>query len=95
VLVSVSDSGPGIPGSEQPHVFEPFFRGQQARDGQIRGSGLGLNLVQRIAEAHGGRVTLDSSPRTGSRFTIELPAAPAKTAPDSAEVTRAEAHPSR
>ncbi len=95
VLVTVSDSGPGIPASEQPHVFEPFFRGQRARDGQIRGSGLGLNLVQRIAEAHGGRVALDSAPVKGSRFTIELPAASAKLVRASSEVTRAEAHPSR
>jgi len=95
VLVSVSDSGPGIPEAEQPHVFEPFFRGQQARDGQIRGSGLGLNLVQRIAEAHGGRVVLESVTGKGSRFTIELPAASAKQARSSAEVTSAEAHPSR
>ncbi len=73
VAVTVRDRGPGIPAAEQPHLFEPFFRGQQARDAQIRGSGLGLSLVRRTAEAHGGRVTVRSAAGHGTAFTIFLP----------------------
>jgi signal transduction histidine kinase len=58
-------------------VFEPFFRGHAAVAAQIHGNGLGLDLVRRITERHGGRVSLESEPGRGSRFTVELPAASA------------------
>jgi signal transduction histidine kinase len=75
VSISISDRGPGIPPSELPHLFEPFFRGRRAREGQIRGSGLGLSLVQQIAREHGGRVEVSSTPGEGSRFSLVLPEA--------------------
>ena len=75
VSISVSDRGPGIPASEVPHLFEAFYRGRRARDQQVRGSGLGLSLVQQIAREHGGRVEVDTSPGKGSRFSIILPMA--------------------
>lgn len=75
VLVSVSDRGRGIPADEMAHIFEPFYRGRFALSQQIHGNGLGLSLVKRIAEAHGGRVTVKSSPGQGATFTIALPAA--------------------
>jgi signal transduction histidine kinase len=75
VWISVSDRGPGIPASEVPHLFEAFYRGRRARDQQVRGSGLGLSLVQQIAREHGGRVEVDTSPGKGSRFSIILPMA--------------------
>jgi signal transduction histidine kinase len=60
VLTSVADRGRGIPAADLARVFEPFYRGRRAIDQQIRGNGLGLSLVKRIAEAAGGRVTVKS-----------------------------------
>jgi signal transduction histidine kinase len=73
VKIAVQDHGRGIPSSELPHVFEPFFRGRSAVDGQLQGSGLGLSLVKEAAEAHGGRVDVSSSEGWGSTFHISLP----------------------
>ena len=78
VRITISDHGPGIPASELPHIFEPFYRGADAVNRQVEGSGLGLSLVQRIVVAHGGRVTVSSRPGSGSAFTITLPAAAAE-----------------
>ncbi len=74
VALTVRDRGAGIPADELPHLFEPFFRGRAAREAQMRGSGLGLSLVQNMAEAHGGRVDVESTPGRGSAFTLYLPA---------------------
>jgi signal transduction histidine kinase len=78
VVIAVSDRGRGIPAQELPHIFEAFYRGRHAIDQQVRGNGLGLNLVKRIVEAHGGRVSVRSAAGEGSTFTIKLPAAPAE-----------------
>jgi signal transduction histidine kinase len=75
VQIAVSDRGPGIAADDLGHIFEPFYRGQNATERQIHGNGLGLSLVKRIAEAHGGRVTVRSSPGAGATFTLHLPAA--------------------
>ena len=75
VRVTVEDRGSGISTSDLPHVFEPFFRSSDVVAAQVKGSGLGLSLVQHIARAHGGRVTVDSAVGRGSAFTIHLPAA--------------------
>jgi two-component system phosphate regulon sensor histidine kinase PhoR len=75
--LSVSDLGSGVPASEQPRIFERFFRGRSASSTRARGSGIGLSLVQHIADAHGGRVEVESPTRPdgrGARFTITLPA---------------------
>jgi len=69
-------AGLGIDPDDRKHIFEPFYRGREAVSRQIKGSGLGLNLVQRIAEAHGGRVAVTSEPGKGSTFTIMLPGVP-------------------
>ena len=66
----VADQGPGIPKEVEGRIFERFGRVEASRG--IRGSGLGLPIVAAIAKAHGGRVTLSSSP-VGSRFGIEIP----------------------
>jgi two-component system sensor histidine kinase SenX3 len=76
VVFTVEDRGLGIAPEDRHHVFEPFYRGREAVSQQIQGSGLGLNLVARIAEAHGGRVTLTTEPGKGSTFTLSLPALP-------------------
>ena len=82
VQISVSDRGRGIDAEDLAHIFEPFYRGRYALDRQIHGNGLGLSLVQRIAEAHGGRVTVKSAPGEGTTFTIHLPAARTDAAAD-------------
>lgn len=75
VTFTVEDRGLGIDAEDRKHIFEPFYRGREAVSRQIQGSGLGLNLVHRIAEAHGGKVTVASEPGKGSTFTLVLPAA--------------------
>jgi two-component system, OmpR family, sensor kinase len=68
----VRDTGSGISSADQERIFERFTRGKGAHR-RYRGSGLGLAIVKSIAEAHGGRVELDSKPGQGSTFTIVLP----------------------
>ncbi|HVJ45789.1 MAG TPA: HAMP domain-containing sensor histidine kinase [Luteolibacter sp.] len=74
-MIGISDRGPGIPEEEQDSVFEPFFRGEAAREQQIRGSGIGLGLVKEIIEAHRGEVSVCSEPGSGAMFTVVLPVA--------------------
>ena len=74
VEIEVVDHGIGIPVREQSHVFEPFYRGDEAKSAQIHGNGLGLSLVKSIVQAHQGRISLESTEGKGSRFTISLPA---------------------
>ncbi|MBI4878020.1 MAG: HAMP domain-containing histidine kinase [Acidobacteria bacterium] len=76
VEIRVADRGPGIPAGEQERIFDPFFRGRRAVQDQVHGSGLGLNLVKRIVEAHGGTVTVRSEPMQGAEFVMRIPAAP-------------------
>ena len=65
VQIAVSDRGRGIAAEDLAHIFEPFYRGRYALERQIHGNGLGLSLVRRIAEAHGGRITVTSSSGVG------------------------------
>jgi signal transduction histidine kinase len=76
VEIRVADRGPGIPPDEQQHIFEPFFRGRRAIQDQIHGTGLGLNLVKKIVEAHGGTIHVKSEPAHGAEFIVRLPAIP-------------------
>lgn len=71
--IAIQDNGLGISPDDLPHVFEPFYRGRQARQSQIHGNGLGLSLVKRAVEAHGGRITVESTQGQGSVFTVYLP----------------------
>jgi two-component system sensor histidine kinase PilS (NtrC family) len=66
--VVVEDDGPGIPAADAGRVFTPFFTTK------ANGTGLGLAVVQRIADAHGGSVAIDAAPGGGARFTVRLPA---------------------
>jgi two-component system OmpR family sensor kinase len=66
----VRDNGPGIDPEDQPHIFERFYRG---RDARAEGSGLGLTIVQSVVQAHGGRVSIQSDLGVGSLFVLELP----------------------
>lgn len=71
----VSDSGPGVAPGDAARIFERFARAEGARR-RSDGAGLGLSIVRTIAEAHGGRVELDSEPGHGARFTIVIPTDP-------------------
>lgn len=73
VLVGVGDEGVGIPSEEQQRIFQKFVRGADAKRAGTRGVGIGLALVKRIVEAHGGSVQLESEPGRGSTFTLVLP----------------------
>ena len=75
VAVTVADRGVGIAPADQPRIFDPFYRSQAVVDAQIQGAGLGLSLVKRIVEAHGGRISVHSAPGEGSAFTVTLPVA--------------------
>jgi signal transduction histidine kinase len=78
IEIRVMDHGIGIPAEEQKHIFDAFFRGRKAVRDQIHGTGLGLHLVKRIVEAHGGTVSVESEPGAGSTFIVRIPAAPAE-----------------
>ena len=73
VIISVSDTGIGIPATSLPHIFERFYRVDKARSRQQGGAGLGLALVRSIIEARGGQVQVRSQPGQGSVFTVLLP----------------------
>lgn len=74
-IVTVKDTGMGIPEEELPHIFERFFRGERPRSMQVSGTGLGLAIVKDIVELHGGLVTVESNVDVGTTFTIWLPLA--------------------
>jgi two-component system sensor histidine kinase KdpD len=71
LLVTVSDRGPGIEESDQPFVFDKFFRGKQRE--RVEGSGMGLAIAKAILRAHGGGIEVKSSPQAGTAFTFWLP----------------------
>jgi signal transduction histidine kinase len=77
VAITVGDEGIGIPRDEQGRIFDKFYRVGRSETQGRRGSGVGLALVQHVAQAHGGHVSVDSTPGEGSRFTLWLPCSPA------------------
>ncbi|MBC7927614.1 MAG: ATP-binding protein, partial [Bryobacteraceae bacterium] len=70
--VSITDCGPGISLYEQQRIFDRFYRGESIRD-RLPGTGVGLNVVKEIARAHAGSIYVESKPKQGSTFTLELP----------------------
>ena len=94
VEVAISDRGIGIAPSEQEKIFEPFYRTPDVVAAQIQGAGLGLSLVKRIVEAHGGRIAVTSAPGQGSTFTVTLPALTGDAAADASGVGETAAQPS-
>ena len=86
-VLTVRDEGPGIADSDLPHIFDRFYRSSEART--LPGSGLGLSIVRRAADRHGGTVTAASSEGGGSVFTMTIP--PTEGASSSRPHTRASA----
>jgi signal transduction histidine kinase len=88
---SIYDQGPGVPAAELERIFEPLRHSERREDARSPGSGLGLPVARRIAEAHGGRVLVESPPHTqpvgaahpytGCKFVLEIPAEPGAAAP--------------
>lgn len=73
ILLSISDTGPGIAPEHVPHVFDRFYRVETARDRQSGGTGLGLALVKEIVDAHGGKIEVESEVGKGTVVTIHFP----------------------
>ncbi|HDQ73612.1 MAG TPA: response regulator [Chloroflexi bacterium] len=80
VVVSVSDTGPGIPAEKLPHVFEEFYQADQSLRRRHGGTGLGLAISKRFVDAHDGRIWVESEEGAGSTFSFALPA-PDQTTP--------------
>jgi len=74
LTMSVSDSGPGISSNDLPRIFDQFYRVDQSRTKATGGTGLGLTIVKRLVEAHGGQITVASELGNGATFTVVLPA---------------------
>jgi signal transduction histidine kinase len=73
IEIRVEDRGPGIPVEEQEYVFDAFYRGKRAIRDQIHGTGLGLSLVKKTVEAHGGTVHIRREAVSGTTFVIRIP----------------------
>ena len=75
-VLTVRDTGIGIPPEHLPHVFDRFYRCDASRSRETGGSGLGLAIVRQLVAAHGGTVAAASEPGRGSTFTVRLPLTP-------------------
>ncbi len=76
ILLEVEDNGIGISRSDQQKIFEKFYRSERALESNVKGSGIGLTLVDHIIKAHDGSVSLESEPGQGTKVTIRLPLRP-------------------
>jgi two-component system, OmpR family, phosphate regulon sensor histidine kinase PhoR len=75
VVITVADTGIGIPQAEQSRIFERFYRVDDARSREAGGTGLGLSIARHIVEVHGGRIWVESTVGQGSHFHFSIPAA--------------------
>jgi PAS domain S-box-containing protein len=84
VIVSVADTGAGIPADQLPHVFDRFYQVSSGRKGRRHGAGLGLTIARGIVEAHGGTISIESAPGRGTTVRFTLPGARGDDAADPA-----------
>ena len=80
VLVKVADNGLGLTPDDAKRIFQRFYRVKDEHTRHIVGTGLGLDIVKRVVEKHGGTISVDSAPGQGSTFTVALPTAAAAAA---------------
>ncbi len=93
VRIEIDDSGPGIAPQDRKRIFEPFYRVVRTGSPQVPGSGLGLAVARRFAEAQHGRLWVEEAPGVGSRFCLELPAVPQPARPPAKAPAPADATP--
>jgi signal transduction histidine kinase len=86
IRVTVEDRGPGIDARDAPYIFDPFYRGRLATERRLPGNGLGLHIVKRSIEGHGGRVSIRSGHGPGTAVTVHLPL-PSGASPDDGATT--------
>jgi signal transduction histidine kinase len=72
ILIEVKDNGIGIPEADFPHIFEEFYRAENARKIEKDGTGLGLSFAKQVVERHKGRIWASNNPEGGSTFSIRL-----------------------
>jgi signal transduction histidine kinase len=84
-LLTVRDTGVGIPPADLPFVFDRFYRGDAARDLHREGTGLGLPIARWIVEMHHGTLAVESRPGAGTTFTVRLPLVSCAPPPDGAD----------
>ena len=77
MLIEVADSGPGVPLHERDRIFDAFYQGETPHGGLVRGTGIGLSVVQEFVQAHGGTIELVDGQFPGAHFRVRLPAGPA------------------
>jgi signal transduction histidine kinase len=94
-VLTVDDTGIGIPEEDIPHIFDRFYRVDKARSRASGGSGLGLSIVHGAVQAHGGSISVERRETVGTRFTVRFPAldAPEEQAEQTAEAETGEARP--
>jgi len=73
VVLQVADTGPGMTETQLAHLFQPYYRTEEARRSSFAGAGLGLFIVKHLVEAHAGHIEVDSQPGQGTTFTVHLP----------------------
>jgi two-component system, NtrC family, sensor histidine kinase GlrK len=72
-VIDLADSGPGIPLNERAKIFEAFYQGTTSHSGLVRGTGIGLSVVQEFVQAHGGTIEIVDGEATGAHFRVRLP----------------------
>ncbi len=76
VVIEVADTGPGVPVAERERIFEAFYQGATPQGGLVRGTGIGLSVVQEFVQAHGGTIELVDGEFPGAHFRVRLPRSP-------------------
>ena len=76
VVIEVADTGPGVPHAERERIFEAFYQGATPQGGLVRGTGIGLSVVQEFVQAHGGTIELVDGEFAGAHFRVRLPQPP-------------------